>query len=96
MSQIEFEEGSQAHLRRIDISNASSHNTPLLIKWGFAKNTFQANIIMLVVTVVCIATAITLFVMNAQNGETLYREDFTEDEINRMLPNMRDNLPSRK
>lgn len=96
MSQLEFEESSQSHLRKIDISNAITHNTPLLIKWGFAKNVQQANIIMLAVTVACVVAAIIIFITNSQRSSTLYKEDFTTVEITHMLPDIANSLPSKK
>jgi len=95
MSKVEFEEGTQSHLRSIDISNAVSHNTPSLVKWGLAKNTRQANVIMIITAITFIVVAIIIFVAS-QQPDILHKEDFTQDEINRMHPDMRDSLQNKK
>ena len=94
MSNIEFEEGSQAQLRRIDISKAASRNTPLLVKWKLVSSVQQANIVMFITFLICIIITIILFIQS-QTNSVLYKEDFSPDELERMLPQMRDNLPSK-
>jgi len=62
---------------------------------GFDKNVRQANFLMIAVTLICIVVAIVIFIMN-QQPDTLFKEDFTADQINRMHPDMINSLQNRK
>ncbi len=94
MSSIEFEE-PQLTMRTIDISSAVTHNTPLLIKYGLMKDLASANIAMWILVATFFTAAILIFIFRPSSDEVKYREDFSQYELNHMLPDMLEKIPSR-
>jgi len=92
MSSIEFDE-LPTNYRKIDISGAVTHNTPLLIKYGVVKDLAIANKIMLLSVTILIISSVFILTFGRSGDKTVYKEDFTSSELNRMLPEMVNNLP---
>jgi cell division protein FtsL len=96
MSELEFDDSQSIHTRSIDISNAVSHNTPYLVKRGLVKNLQQANTVMFTIFVLCIIGCFIVIIIGFQKDELLYQDNFTQNEIDRMHPDIRNGLPTRK
>lgn len=94
MSSIEFDEPAIS-LRTIDISNAVTHNTPFLIRHRIVSNLATANKIMIYSAICLVVLAAFIYFFRPSSVTKMYREDFTASELQRMLPDMIDRLPSK-
>ncbi len=94
MSSIEFEEPKFSY-RAIDISTAISKNTPYLIRYGIVKDLRRANQLMAALVIVMIIGAIFIYTSRPSATIKKYKEDFTQEELDHMHPDMVRNLPSR-
>lgn len=92
MSSIEFEE-PEIHYRTIDISHAVTHNMPFLIKHGIVKDLRSANKTMLIITILLILSATTIYILRPSATQKKYKEDFTATELEHMHPDMVNSLP---
>ncbi len=91
---VEFEE-PQFHYRTIDISGAVTHNTPYLVRWRIVKNLKAANMTMTFLVIGCIVACFIIAQHKTLFDKKKYKEDYTQAELDRMLPEMANSLPTK-
>ena len=93
MQKVEFEEG---RYRPMGSSISQRGIMGLLIRKGIARNIKQANMILIAVTLICLAAI--YFLVSGRNSalkntSSVYREDIPNEDS--VLPEIWDSLPSR-
>lgn len=92
MSSVEFDE-PKIHYKTIDISGAVTHNTPFLIRHHIVKNLKQANITMVVISVICLIITGALIKYYFYTSPIKYKEDYSKEELRHMFSETVDQLP---